>query len=118
MAESSGDGPEQDLRYGRLEAKAWLDPEFKARLLAHPATVAREEGLEVPAGRQIEVVESGPERVVLTLLPEIGRASCREREDTWVKAVARDAAESAYRARLTAEPAAVMPEAGSEVPEV
>ncbi|MEA1648117.1 NHLP leader peptide family RiPP precursor [Nitrospirillum sp. BR 11164] len=42
---------------GRIVAKAWTDEAFKARLLADPATVLRREGMDLPAGVAIRVVE-------------------------------------------------------------
>ena len=38
-------------------AKAWSDAAFKQRLLAGPVAVLRAEGVDVPAGRQVRVVE-------------------------------------------------------------
>ena len=37
--------------------RAWSDPAFKKRLLAHPAAVLEEAGLEVPEGVEIKVLE-------------------------------------------------------------
>ena len=44
-------------KYGRLVAKAWTDPDFQQRLRAQPAAVLREEGVEVPAGTDVQVVD-------------------------------------------------------------
>jgi hypothetical protein len=44
-------------KHGRLVAKAWADPAFKERLLAHPAAVLSEQGFDVPAGVEVRVVE-------------------------------------------------------------
>ena len=41
---------ELDACWGQLVAKAWKDPAFKKRLLAQPAAVLKEEGIEMPAG--------------------------------------------------------------------
>jgi hypothetical protein len=43
--------------WGRIVARAWADDQFKDRLLAEPAAVMREHGLEVPTGTQVKVVE-------------------------------------------------------------
>ncbi|MEA1648603.1 NHLP leader peptide family RiPP precursor [Nitrospirillum sp. BR 11164] len=42
---------------GRIIARAWADEDYKARLLADPATVMEAEGLAVPTGIAIKVVE-------------------------------------------------------------
>jgi hypothetical protein len=41
----------------QVVAKAWSDAAFKQRLLAGPVAVLRAEGVDVPAGRQVRVVE-------------------------------------------------------------
>jgi hypothetical protein len=40
-------------------ARAWDDDGFRRRLLAEPEAVLREEGLEVPEGVAVRVVEDG-----------------------------------------------------------
>ncbi len=40
--------------------RAWKDPAFKARLLAHPLETLAECGYKVPKGLKIEVVEEKP----------------------------------------------------------
>jgi Nitrile hydratase, alpha chain len=42
----------------QLIARAWCDPVLKARLLADPAAVLREQGLNVPAGVRVNVMEN------------------------------------------------------------
>ena len=44
--------------YGKLVAKAWADEEFKARLLAEPAVVFKENGIAVPEGVVLKIVEN------------------------------------------------------------
>jgi hypothetical protein len=44
----------------KLVAKAWADPDWKARLLADPVTVMREEGFSLPEGVKIRLVEELP----------------------------------------------------------
>ena len=55
-------------RWGQVVARAWADEDFKSRLLADPAGVLREHGIEVPPGVQVEVVED-TEEVRHFLLP-------------------------------------------------
>jgi hypothetical protein len=51
--------PRQVKRWGQLVARAWGDDVFRGRLLAEPALVLREEGIAVPAGVAVRVVENG-----------------------------------------------------------
>lgn len=41
----------------KIIARAWLDPEFKAKLIADPVGVLREAGVVIPDGMQFEVKE-------------------------------------------------------------
>ncbi|MEA1648115.1 NHLP leader peptide family RiPP precursor [Nitrospirillum sp. BR 11164] len=52
---------------GRIIAKAWTDAGFKARLLADPAAVLKAEGVEVPAGIALNVVENTAAAYTLVL---------------------------------------------------
>ncbi len=45
------------LKWDLLVADAWADPDLKTRLLADPAGVLKERGIEPPADRTIRVVE-------------------------------------------------------------
>jgi Nitrile hydratase, alpha chain len=56
-----------EQRWTQLMARAWADPAFKAKLLADPASVLKESGLQVPAGITIKVVENTDKVVHLTL---------------------------------------------------
>ncbi|WP_145751686.1 NHLP leader peptide family RiPP precursor [Nitrospirillum amazonense] len=65
----------------RIVARAWADEGFKARLLADPAAVLGSEGMDLPAGVAIRVVEDtvGTRTLVLPAKPvdlteeELGR---------------------------------------------
>ncbi|MEC4593959.1 MULTISPECIES: NHLP leader peptide family RiPP precursor [Nitrospirillum] len=46
-----------DNAYGRVVAKAWADAAFKARLLADPAGTLAAEGVVVPPGVRLTLVE-------------------------------------------------------------
>ncbi|MFN8532612.1 MAG: nitrile hydratase subunit alpha [Dehalococcoidia bacterium] len=91
----------------RITARAWVDPEFKARLLADAPAALREFGLEYDA---LVVVENTPEThnlVVCTLCscypwPVMGLPP------TWYKM-------PAYRSRAVIEPRAVLREFGVDV---
>jgi hypothetical protein len=45
-------------QWGQVVAKAWTDAQFKKRLLADPAAALKQQGLEVPRGLQVKVVEN------------------------------------------------------------
>lgn len=62
-----------EYQWGRIVARAWGDPEFKAKLLADPAAALEEYGLLPPPGFQIKVVENTDKVVHLTLPCAPGR---------------------------------------------
>jgi hypothetical protein len=49
--------PRQQRRWGQVVARAWDDDAFRRRLLAEPACVLREEGIDVPPGAAVRVIE-------------------------------------------------------------
>lgn len=94
----------------RIVARAWLDPAFKARLLADGSAAMRECGLD-PADMHLTVIENTPEvhNVVVCTL-----CSCYPRmllgpPPGWYKS-------RAYRARVVREPRAVLEEFGLRLP--
>jgi nitrile hydratase subunit alpha len=92
-------------------ARAWVDPEFKKRLLADGSAACKELGLEIGALRLV-VVENTPDvhnMVVCTL------CSCYPRmvlglPPDWYK-------DRRYRSRAVSEPRAVLREFGTIVPD-
>ena len=56
--------------YGKLVAKAWRDPAFKAKLIADPQAVLREAGMAVPAGVTVKVVENTGTHLHFVLPPK------------------------------------------------
>jgi Nitrile hydratase, alpha chain len=44
--------------YGKVIAKAWRDPSFKAKLIADPQGTLRQAGVSIPAGVTVKVVEN------------------------------------------------------------
>src|SRR5579864_4132556 len=48
-------------QWGQLVARAWSDESLKQRLIEDPATVLREQGLEVPYDIELKVVEDTDE---------------------------------------------------------
>jgi len=98
-------------RGARVVARAWVDPEYKKRLLANGTQACEELGLEVPALKLL-VVENMPEvhnAIVCTL------CSCYPRmllgiPPEWYKS-------RNYRSRMVREPRAVLAEFGLEIAE-
>jgi nitrile hydratase subunit alpha len=98
-------------RGARVVAHAWVDPEYKQRLLANGTKACEELGLEIPALKLL-VVENTPEvhnAIVCTL------CSCYPRmllgiPPEWYKS-------RNYRSRMVREPRAVLAEFGLEIPE-
>ena len=95
----------------RLVARAWVDPAFKARLLADAPAAAHELGID-PGPTHLVVLEDTPTRhnlVVCTL------CSCYPKRilgipPDWYKS-------RAYRSRAVREPRAVLAEFGTVLPE-
>jgi nitrile hydratase len=95
----------------RVVARAWVDPDYRERLLADGTGAVRELGVEGAELNTLVAVENGPgvhNLVVCTLCscypwPLLGLPP------KWYK-------EPAYRARAVAEPRAVLREFGVELP--
>lgn len=62
---------EESRKIQKLIARAWTDDEFKERLLSDPAARLQEEGLQVPPGIEVRIVEDTPDirYMVLPLKP-------------------------------------------------
>jgi nitrile hydratase len=94
-----------------LVAKAWVDPEFRARLVAEPKTACEELGIDTTGFVRLVVLENNADLrhlVVCTL------CSCYPRPllglpPDWYKSMS-------YRARAVREPRAVMAEFGDPPP--
>lgn len=98
-------------RGAKMVARAWLDPAYKARMLANGSAAAEELGLEV-APLKLIVVEntSAVHNVIVCTL-----CSCYPRmllgiPPEWYKS-------RAYRSRVVREPRAVLAEFGTRLPE-
>lgn len=104
---------EQDigpLNGARVVARAWTDPEFKARLLADGSTAITELGL--PTGVPLNVVENTPtdHNMVVCTLCSCYPWAVLGLPPTWYK-------DFAYRSRAVIEPRAVLREFGVEFDE-
>lgn len=62
--------PGNTKTWARIVAKAWADEAYKKRLLADPAKVAAEEGLIVPEGVALKLVEAAHRQAWLVLPPK------------------------------------------------
>ena len=102
----------RDHRRGaKLVARAWVDPDYKARLLANGRAAAEELGVEVGPLHLI-VVENTPEVhnvIVCTLCSCYPRALLGMPPD-WYKS-------TEYRARTVRQPRKVLAEFGTRLPE-
>ena len=61
---------ENDTVFGKIIAKAWRDPAFKAELIANPAAALKAEGIDVPAGMAVTVLENTDKQFHLVLPPK------------------------------------------------
>ena len=97
----------------RVVARAWVDPAYKARLLADPAAALAELGYALPETTpQLAVVENTAavhHLVVCTLCSCYPRALLGRPPD-WYKSLA-------YRARAVVDPRGVMREFGLDLPD-
>ena len=60
---------ENNPELGKIIAKAWRDPAFKAELIANPSAALKAEGIDVPAGMTVTVVENTDKQFHLVLPP-------------------------------------------------
>ena len=100
-----------DWRNGaRVVAKAWTDPDYKARLLEDGTAACAELGFEGPQGEYIVVIEDTPEQKNLIVCTQ---CSCTAwpvlgLPPDWYKS-------PEYRARVVREPRRVLSEMGLEL---
>ncbi len=59
------------MDYNELQLRAATDAQFRTELLADPAAVLAREGIEIPEGVNIRVVESTPDTIVLAIPPQL-----------------------------------------------
>jgi nitrile hydratase len=94
----------------KLVARAWVDPEFKARLLTDARSAADELGLDAGPSPVVQAVENTPRAhymVVCTLCSCYPRALLGP-PPAWYKSLA-------YRSRAVSEPRAVLAEFGLDL---
>jgi nitrile hydratase len=98
-------------RGARLVAKAWVDPEYKKRLLANGTAACEELGIQIPA-LNLVAVENTPDvhnAIVCTLCSCYPRVLLGIPPD-WYKS-------RNYRSRMVREPRAVLKEFGLDIPQ-
>ena len=61
--------PNNQPELGKIIAKAWRDPAFKAELIANPTAALKAEGIDVPAGMTVTVLENTDKQFHLVLPP-------------------------------------------------
>ncbi len=54
-------------QYAKVIARAWADAGYKERLLADPATVLKESGIEIPEGTTVRFVEQKENEIIVPL---------------------------------------------------
>lgn len=90
----------------RLVARAWIDPDFKARLLADGKAGCRELNIDTVEIKRLEVVENTPSVhhvVVCTLCSCYPRAILGYHPPSWYKS-------TAYRNRVVVDPRGILEE--------
>ena len=70
----------QQKLWEKIVAKAWADESYKQQLLANPATVLSAEGMALPAGVQIKMVEA-TDKVAWLVLPTQNAVAVAEGEE-------------------------------------
>jgi nitrile hydratase len=95
----------------KVVAKAWTDPEYKARLLRDGTAAIAELGFKGPQGEHMVVLENTPDvhHVVVCTLCSCYPWPVLGLPPSWYK-------DPAYRARVVREPRAVLAEWGTELP--
>ena len=60
---------DQSNQYQKLIAKCWADEGFKQRLLDNPAETLKAEGMALPEGARVQVVENTAQDFTLVIPP-------------------------------------------------
>jgi len=96
----------------RVVARAWVDPAYRARLLAGGTAAIAELGFGGPEGEHLVVVENGPavHNVVVCTLCSCYPWPVLGLPPTWYKS-------APYRARMVREPRALLSEMGLDLAE-
>lgn len=57
--------------WSKLQARAWIDEDFKQRLISEPATVLEEYGLTFPSGVEVRVQDNSDRASIWEKNPEL-----------------------------------------------
>lgn len=100
------------MRGAKVVARAWVDPEFKTRLLEDATAAIKEFGFEGNATGHLKAVENTDDshNMVVCTLCSCYPFSILGMSPAWYKS-------AAYRARAVREPRAVLAEFGVDLPE-
>jgi nitrile hydratase subunit alpha len=95
----------------RVVARAWVDPQFKQRLLTSARDAVREVGIEAATVHELAVVENTPQvhNVIVCTLCSCYPWDVLGLPPTWYKS-------APYRSRVVLEPRTVLAEMGLSVP--
>lgn len=107
LEESELEGP---LPGARVVARAWADPDFKARLLSDPKAAVSEMGIELGGYAELQIVENteSVHHVVVCTTCSCVPSPLTGLTPDWYKA-------HAYRSRVVDEPRAVLREFGLDL---
>lgn len=61
--------------YKSIVTKCWADPDFKRRFIADPVKTLRAEGVSVPDGVKITVIENTPTEFTFVIPPDLSELS-------------------------------------------
>lgn len=63
---------ENQKKWAQIVAKAWIDPQFKSKLLSHPETILEEHGITFQKNMKCKVIEAHKNEIcfVLPVKPE------------------------------------------------
>jgi len=64
------DQKNQSKKYMQVIAKCWSDEEFKKNFMKDPAKVLKENGVEMPAGMKLHVVENTEKESYIIIPPK------------------------------------------------
>ena len=66
----SDGGQSKPAQYGKVIAKAWREPAFKAKLIADPRAILAEAGVSIPADVTVKVLEDTTTHLHFVLPPK------------------------------------------------
>jgi hypothetical protein len=121
MVQNAAQPTDTAEKYQQIMAQAWKDPAFKQRLLASPTVVLQEQGITLPVGREVKIVEN-TDRVAYFPLPTrpLERGVVEDRlapaGREIVAIVRRASQDAAFKQRLVADPTEVLREQGLPLP--